>query len=311
MKTSEHHNYTKQPVIVMRQLADEYLDSLKIKRFSPKTVATYGRALTDFLSFMAEAGCERAQDITAQDLEHYRLALVRRNFAPASSELYLRAMRQLFNWLDRNQKLFTNPANGFVIPLSPRKLLPVPTEEEITKLLAQPNVVTKCGIRDRALLETAYATGARREELARLTIHNVDLDNERLTVLGKGNKERVLPLGKQATQWLGRYIAQTRPKLLKEKIDESALWIDTHGKQLAYHAFQQILTRHSYDAGIRPSITPHAVRRACATHMLRHGAHPLQLQMLLGHATLKTLGQYLRLTITELQQTHAQSNPGQ
>ena len=295
----------------MRQLADEYLASLKIKRFSPKTIETYGRALLDFLGFLADTGRDRAQDVTSQDLEDYRLALVRRNFAPASLELYLRAMRQLFTWLDRNQKLFTNPAASLVIPRPPRKLLPVPSEGEITKLLAQPNVATKCGIRDRALLETAYATGARREELARLTIHNVDLDNQRLTVTGKGNKQRVLPLGKQATQWLQRYIGETRPKLLKEKLDEPALWIDLHGKQLAYHAFQQILTRHSYDAGIRPAITPHAVRRACATHMLRHGAHPLQIQMLLGHATLKTLGQYLRLTITELQQTHAQSNPGQ
>jgi len=294
----------------MRQLADEYLATLKTKRFSPKTVTLYGLVLTDFLGFLADINRERAQDVTAQDLEAYRLALVRRNFAPASLEVYLRAMRQWFNWLDKQQKLFANPANGFLIPKPPRKLLPAPSEENVNKLLAQPNIATKCGIRDRALLESAYATGARREELARLTIHNVDLDNQRLTVTGKGNKQRVLPLGKHATQWLTRYIVETRPKLLKEKLDQPALWIDTHGKPLAYHAFQQILTRHSYDAGIKPAITPHALRRACATHMLRHGAHPLQIQMLLGHATLGTLGQYLRLTIAELQQTHAKSNPG-
>jgi len=166
-------------------------------------------------------------------------------------------------------------------------------------------------VRDRALIETAYATGARREELARLTVLDVDLDNQRLRVLGKGSKERVLPLGKQAVQWLQRYIRESRQKLLKEKLDEPALWIDLHGKPLAYEAFQQILTRHSYAAAIRPAISAHALRRACATHMLKNGAHPLQLQMLLGHATLKTLSQYLRLTVVELQQTHQQSNPGQ
>jgi integrase/recombinase XerD len=295
----------------MRQLADQYLAGLTMRRFSPRTVTLYGTALQDFLLHLADAGRQRAQDITAQDLENYRLALVQRNFAPASLEVYLRSVRQFFGWLEVNQKLFANPAAGLVIPKPPRKLLPAPSEDEIRKLLAQPNVATTCGIRDRTLLETAYATGARREELSRLTVFDVDVDNQRLRVLGKGGKERVLPLGRHAVQWLQRYITQARPKLLKEKLDEPALWIDTHGKQLAYEAFQQILTRHSYAAGIRPAVSPHAMRRACATHMLKNGAHPLQLQMLLGHATLKTLSQYLRLSIAELQQTHKQSNPGQ
>jgi len=307
MNHTQQRDDTKTPGLVMRQLADEYLTHLALRRLSRKTIALYGTALQDFLL----TGCDRPQDITPQDLENYRLALVRRNFAPASLEVYLRAVRQFFAWLEASQKLFANPAAGLVIPQPPRKLLPAPTEEQVRKLLAQPNVATACGVRDRALIETAYATGARREELARLTVLDVDLDNQRLRVLGKGSKERVLPLGKQAVQWLQRYIRESRQKLLKEKLDEPALWIDLHGKPLAYEAFQQILTRHSYAAAIRPAISAHALRRACATHMLKNGAHPLQLQMLLGHATLKTLSQYLRLTVTELQQTHQQSNPGQ
>jgi integrase/recombinase XerD len=295
----------------MQPLAGEYLASLTLRRFSPRSVSLYRRALRDFLFHLADTGRERAQDITPEDLENYRLALVQRNFAPASLEVYLRTVRQFFAWLEVNQKLFANPAAGLIIPQPPRKLLPAPTEEQVRQLLAQPNVATACGIRDRALLETAYATGARREELCRLTVFDADLDNRRLRVLGKGNKERVLPLGRHAVQWLQRYLTQARPRLLKEKLDEPALWIDLHGKQLAYETFQQIITRHSQAAGIEPAISPHALRRACATHMLRHGAHPLQLQMLLGHATLKTLSQYLRLTLTELQQTHQQSNPGQ
>jgi integrase/recombinase XerD len=310
MDKTRHHNHSKTPGVVMRHLADEYLAGLEVRKYSPKSVAIYGRALQDFLLYLAQLGRERAQDITAPDLEAYRLALVHRNFAPSSLEVYLRAMRQWFAWLEQSQQLFANPAAGFVIPKPPRKLMPVPTVGEINRLLAQPNVATPCGMRDRALLETAYATGARREELCQLTIFDVDLDNQRLRVLGKGKKERMLPLGKQASQWLRRYILEARPKLLKGNLDEPALWVDLHGKQLGYGALQPLFGHHCRDAGITPAIMPHAVRRACATHMLKNGAHPLQLQLLLGHATLKTLSQYLRLTIAEIQAMHRTSNPG-
>jgi integrase/recombinase XerD len=311
MKNREHRNDTKTTGIVMQPLADEYLASLTLRGFSPRSVTLYRLALRDFLYHLTDTGRDRAQDITREDLEDYRLALVRRNFAPGSLEVYLRTVRQFFAWLEQNQRLFSNPAAGLVIPQPPRKLLPAPTVEQVRQLLAQPNVTTASGLRDRALLETAYATGARREELCRLTVFDVDLDNRRLRVLGKGKKERVLPLGRHAALWLAKYITGPRPKLLKEKLDEPALWIDLHGRQLSYGAFQQILLHHSRAAGIQPAIPPHALRRACATHMLRNGAHPLQLQMLLGHATLKTLSQYLRLSILELQQTHQKSNPGQ
>lgn len=304
------HKHTQTPAIIMQQLIGDYLAGLQMRQFSVKSVDLYRRVLEDFLAYLAGLGRERAQDITAEDLEAYRLALVQRNFAPSSLEVYLRTVRQFFGWLEQQQKLFVNPASGLLIPQPPRKLLSAPSEEEMKKLLAQPDASTPCGIRDRAWMETAYATGARREELIRLTIFDPDLDNQRLRVLGKGKKERVLPLGQHATQWLKRYLTDARPKLIKGNPDELALWLNLLGKPLDYGALQQILRRHSLAAGFAKPTSAHALRRACATHMLRHGAHPLQLQLLLGHASLGTLGQYLRLTITELQATHRQSNPG-
>lgn len=304
MENSVHHNHT------ISHLADEYLASLAARNYSAKSVAIYRQALENLQHYLASLGRERPQDITASDLENYRLDMVCRNFAPSSLEVYLRTVRQWFKWLEQNQRLFANPAAGLLIPKPPRKLLPAPTQEQIRQLLLQPNVATRCGVRDRALLETAYTTGIRREELYRLTVCDLDLDNQRLRVLGKGRKERMLPLGKHALQWLRQYIAQVRPKLLKNHTDESALWINQFGKRLDYNALQQLFFRHSQKAGITPKITPHSMRRACATHMLQNGAHPVQLQLLLGHSTLRTLGQYLRLTVTELQQAHARTRPG-
>ena len=295
---------------VISQLTGEYLAGLQLRHFSPRSVELYRVVLEDFRTCLAERGQDRVPDIVAEDLEAYRLALVQREFAPSSLEVYLRTVRQFFGWLEQQQRLFVNPAAGLLIPRPPRKLLPAPTEEQMKKLLAQPNVATPCGLRDRAWLETAYATGARREELIRLTIFDPDLDHQRLRVLGKGKKERVLPLGQHATQWLRRYLTDARRQLLKDNPDELALWLNLVGKPLDYGALQQILRRHSLAAGFAAPISAHALRRACATHMLCHGAHPLQLQLLLGHATLGTLGQYLRLTIVELQATHRQSKPG-
>ena len=295
---------------VVGEPASAYLRAQRERGLSPKSIAVFTVVLEDLGRFMASRGCERLQDIGAEDLDAYRANLVERKFAPASLDRYLRTVRQFFGWLENQQQLFLNPALGLEIPKTPRKLLPVPSEEEVTRLLAQPNVNTSWGLRDRALLETMYATGARREELHRMDSEHLDLDNGLVRVLGKGRRERMLPLGKQAIQWLGQYLKNARPKLLRERTDERALWIDRHGQRLGYPMFHQIVRVHARGASLVTPFTPHSLRRACATHMLRRGAHPLQLQLLLGHSSLKHLGAYLRLSITDLQRAHAQTNPG-
>ncbi|MFQ5592487.1 MAG: tyrosine-type recombinase/integrase, partial [Phycisphaerae bacterium] len=275
-----------------------------------KSIALFRTVLEDLERFIQTRGCERLQDITAADLEDYRLHLVNRDFAPASLCRYLRTVRQFFAWLEEHQHLFLNPAADLTLPAVPPKLLAVPSEEEMTRLLAQPNINTLCGLRDRALLETLYATGARREEMNRMNTAHLDLDNRTVRVMGKGRRERMLPLGTQASDWLGRYLKTARPKLLRGNDEEPALWIDRHGHRLAYAMFPQIVRQHARQASLSTHLTPHSIRRACATHMLRHGAHPLQLQLLLGHSSLRHLSQYLRLSITDLQRAHAQTNPG-
>jgi integrase/recombinase XerD len=309
MQTAER-NIAKTEGVIISHLVADYLDSLRLRRLSPKTIEVYSRALDRFVQFLKKQARERVQDVTAADLEAYRLALVEGNLAPASIEIYLRSMRQFFSWLESSQILFLNPAAGLVIPAPERKLLPVPSEEEIRRLLVQPNVHTNCGLRDRALLETAYSTGARGKELCGLQLKDLDLEQGLVRVLGKGKKQRMLPLGQEAVRWLKQYIAEARAKLLKGRTDESALWLTTRGTPLGYMPWAQLLRRHVQGASLTTPVSPHSIRRACATHMLRHGAHPLQLQLLLGHSSLKTLSQYLRLTIAEIKATHAQSPPG-
>jgi integrase/recombinase XerD len=222
----------------------------------------------------------------------------------------MRAVRNLFNWMEDTQAIFTNPADRMVVPNPGRKLMPVPTEAEIKRLLARPNVTTPVGIRDRAIIETGYCCGLRREELASLTIFDPDLDTASLRVMGKGRKERALPLGRHALHWLKQYMLQARPKLAGERLDIDALWLKPGGKALSSAGLSIRIKHYAREAKLKRSITPHSLRRACATHMLHHGAHPVQIQMLLGHANMQHLSQYLRLTITDIKKIHAQSSPG-
>ena len=289
----------------------EYLAALTRRRYSPKTVQTYGLALRDFASFLAASGVQRPQDVSGEDVDAYRLHLVDRALADASLEVFLRAVRNLFNWLEASGRLFMNPCRGLLVHKHRRKLLAVPSEDDIRRLLAQPDISTPKGMRDRAMLEVAYATGARRDELVRMTFFDPDMQSQLIRIQGKGSKERVAPLGRHAVHWLQEYLTHARPKLLAGRIDEEALWLGNSGRPQGGQSMNLQAKTHARSAGIEIPVTLHALRRACATHMLQHGAHPVQLQMLLGHATLKHLSQYLRLSIQEIKAMHAQARPGQ
>ncbi len=176
------------------------------------------------------------------------------------------------------------------------------------KLLNSPDVTTELGIRDRAIMESAYSTGMRLEELSSLNIFSFNLRNGSVRVFGKGGKERTLPLGKHACSWIGKYL-KIRDRLLNGNIDEKAFWVSKYSTGMKKCSVGRVFSLHSKQAEIE-NISVHAVRRACATHMLRNGAHPVQIQMLLGHASLRTLSHYLKMTITELQETHKRSTPG-
>lgn len=286
-----------------------YLASMKARKYSIKTLYACCQALKPFFAFLAETGTDRLPDVNAEHLEEYRLRLVQRKLACNTIYDWLLKIRCFFNHLEKEQVIFVNPARSLVLPKYNRRLLPAPTEKDMKRLLAQPDVSGKIGIRDRALIETAYSTGARLEELDRMNLLSIDRTQRSIRVLGKGRKERTLPLGRHAMFWLEAYLRDVRPELNKLDPDNPALWLGAHGKRIQPVTIQVMLRQYSLQAGIKPLASPHALRRACATHMLRRGAHPVQIQMLLGHATLENLSQYLRVTIADMQKTYEKSNP--
>ena len=286
-----------------------FINHIKSKKYSKMTQRTYGRNIDYFVSFLAANNINSPQEVSLKILEQYRLGLLDRNLSLHTVEFYIRSIKLFFKYLEENGVLFVNPADKLPNP-NPRKKLPVaPCINDVKKLLTQPNINRSTGIRDRTMIETNYSCGLRASELMSLSIFSPDFKNKILHVSGKGNKERTVPLGKHAIYWIEKYIRNERPVLAGDNPDITALWINKAGGSMNAANYSTNLDSYSRMAGIK-RISSHALRRACATHMLNNGAHPVYVQNLLGHADLGTLSQYLMVTVKDLQKTHKAAKVG-
>jgi len=287
--------------------ARRYIRWMQTMKYSPQTQRAAISALKGLLSELAARG-KTTIDVTRDDLDTHHRALMDRKLAPSTVFQRMAAIRTFFKRLETEGEIFINPAAGMILPRPPRRIEYVPSEEDVRRLLATPRTHTRGGLRDRAFMEALYSTGARLLEMASLSLFDVDLRRSALRLHGKGRKQRVVPLGRKAVRWMEDYI-RLRCRLLDGNPDLDAFWLNTRGGPLSYQAAEKIVLRHSQAAGLRP-FSSHALRRACATHMLKNGAHPVQLQMLLGHTSLKHLSQYLDVAVTDMKKMHEQSKPG-
>jgi integrase/recombinase XerD len=287
-----------------------WLEELTRRKYSPSTIKNHVNSLNSFKRFLISAGIPLFRDVTSSDIDDYRLYLIEQNYSDGTQSLYLNNLRLFYDFLEKHQHIFANPAKGLIVRRPKEKLQPVPSLEEIKILLLQPDVSTLTGVRDRAMIETAYTSGIRGNELIRLKITDLDLKYKILRIIGKGDKERLAPLGQKAVYWLKKYLEEARPLLIKDK-SQTALWISETRGILSLDTVNGKLKQYARKGGIQTRLTVHGLRRACATHMLQKGAHPVQIQKLLGHATIYSLSQYLKITITDMQKMHQRSKPGQ
>jgi len=293
-------------------VVEEFLQSLQARGLRDATVTTRRGGLLRFGEFLVSAGVTRVQDITADTLRGFGRWLTEGGRSENSVYSYLYSVRSFLGWLEDRGELFENPARRFPMPKKSLRLPRVPSKAKVRKLISAVDALSVCGIRDRAILEMLYGTGIRLEELCRLDVADVDLTACTLRVDGKGGRERVLPMGNACCEHLSNYLQQARPVLAATVPEEcSALWLASRcGPRLSKQSVELALRRQSRKARLKPPITPHDLRRAMATHMLQNGANPLHIQFLLGHASLRHLGQYLRLSIDDIKAMHAKSKPG-
>lgn len=289
-------------------LIDQFLDSVWAERgLSENTLQSYRRDLRKLADWMNLSGAEL--DAANRELLLEFLALqMRSGRSPRSVARYLSGFRQFYRWLLREGRIREDPTALIESPKLGRSLPKTLTEAEVEALLSAPDTETDLGLRDRAMLELMYATGLRVSELVQLDLVNVQMNQGVLRVVGKGNKERLVPIGEQALEWLRVYLGSARPALMKGGQSER-MFVTSRRDGMSRQAFWHAVGRHARAAGINRGISPHGLRHAFATHLLNHGADLRVVQLLLGHSDLSTTQIYTHVAREGLKRLHERHHP--
>ena len=288
-------------------VSEQFLDAVWLEAgLSGNTLNAYRTDLTAFEAWLGKKSLALEAASRAEVLG-YLAANVRQGLSPRSSARRLSTLRRFYRYLLREGLIQDDPTSDVRSPSLGRPLPKAITEASVEKLLAAPPNTT-LGVRDRAMLETMYASGLRVSELVALALNELDLTTGLVRVTGKGGKERIVPLGDEATGRLGEYLQAARPSLLGEH-KSGAVFLTRRGQPMTRQAFWQLIKRYSALAGIDSSLSPHSLRHAFATHLLNHGADLRSVQMLLGHADLSTTQIYTHVARARLQSLHSSHHP--
>jgi integrase/recombinase XerD len=292
------------------QIIDAFSDHLWIEDgLARNTLEAYARDLKLFAIWLSGAGSSllEAKDEHINRYFAHRFAQLARPKATTQSRM-LSTFRRFYAYALRERRLNVDPTLKLERPKRPPRFPKVLTEADVEALLSGPDVETDLGVRDRAMLETLYATGLRVTELCRLKLAEVALDMGVVRVFGKGSKERLVPLGEEAHVWLERYLRSARVALLKGRTSEF-LFLTARAEPMTRQAFWQLIKRYALAKVPHKPLSPHTLRHAFATHLLNHGADLRVVQMLLGHADISTTQIYTHVARERLKQLHAKHHP--
>lgn len=278
----------------LRPSVQEWLQSLAHRKYSLRTLQLYTLALRDLTRYLVEREITRVQDMDLACLEGWRGTLVHRGFAPASITSYLGIARTWCRWLSASGRTFVNPAGKLVIPSVPRPMGTVLSEEEMRRFIESIDGTDQLSRRDRAVIELAYACGARLEEIARLNVESLDLHRALVRLKGKGSAERIVPLTRCAVTALRTYLDLVRPGFVGRNSAERALFVGLResGRLCSTSVSRLIRKRASL---LNMVVLPHTIRRSFATHLVQRGAPIAYVKLLLGHATYRHMGRYVLL----------------
>jgi integrase/recombinase XerD len=289
-------------------LIDRFLDAAWAERgLSENTLDGYRR---DLGKLSAALRCQGMALKTAsrEDLLTFLADEMRSGRSPRSISRYLSGFRQFYRWLVREGALAEDPTALIESPRVGRGLPKALSENQVEALLAAPDTESALGLRDRAMLELMYATGLRVSELTGLELASIQQNQGTLRVVGKGGKERLVPIGEQALDWLQRYLRESRPELMKGG-QSAQVFVTARKAGMTRQAFWHAVGRHARSAGIRQSLSPHALRHSFATHLLNHGADLRVVQLLLGHSDLSTTQIYTHVAREGLKRLHERHHP--
>lgn len=297
----------------MDQAVQMFLDHLKVeRRLSKATVGAYGQDVGAFVAFAHERQRRQLADVEPLDIIDYLASLTEAQLSARSQARKMIALRQFFRFVKHERLLQVDPTEDLDLPRFGRRLPQFLTTAEVDALLAAPVRSTPQGLRDAAMLETLYATGLRVSELVKLRLTDLNLQAGYLRALGKGNKERLVPLGEVAHQTLRRYIEEARAGFLRPAGAARAaefLFLSRLGRPMTRQAFWKQLGQYALAAGINRAISPHKLRHSFATHLVERGADLRAVQAMLGHADIGTTEIYTHLSRSHLRRVYDKFHP--
>ncbi|MGA7594174.1 MAG: site-specific tyrosine recombinase XerD [Gallionella sp.] len=292
------------------ELLDEFFDNLWLEDgLSRNTLDSYRRDLAKFRDWLGKQRGASILQATHGDIQGYLAQLVAVQKAkPSSTGRNISSLKRLFRFLLRQGRITADPTLQIDTPKLPRNLPKSMTESDVEQLLAAPDVQTPLGLRDRTMFEVLYATGLRVSELVTLRISQVSMDMGVVRVMGKGSKERLVPLGEEALDWLQRYMSDGRGVLLG-RLQTDALFVTALGEGMTRQMFWYLIKKYARLSGLHKPMSPHTLRHAFATHLLNHGADLRVVQMLLGHSDISTTQIYTHVARERLKSLHAMHHP--
>ena len=303
------HSSTSGRASTASNLIDAYLTHLRVeRRLADHTLDNYGRDLQRLARFAAGRNIP-IQKLDRPGLETLVRGMMNEGLSPRSVARAVAAIRGFYRFIVLAQHIDINPSDDLQAPRAWPALPKFLSEGDVKRLIDQPDPATLRGLRDRALIELLYATGMRVSELIRIRASDLNLDAGYLTCMGKGSKQRIVPLGAQAATWVTRYIREGRPALLGRKASPWLFVNVRQGRGLSRVGFWKILKAYGRQAGLPGSLSPHVLRHSFATHLLEHGADLRAIQMMLGHADLSTTQIYAHVLEARLRAVYDRFHP--
>jgi len=295
---------------------ERFCEHLSLLNRSEKTIYGYRLETRLFLEFLVECGVGDVSEIRRDDVNSYRVKLHgarKANGEPLNIKTQsakLGAVFSFLRYLYSEQFILANPARDLKLPKVPDSLpAELPDEEQVLKLLETPDTTEPLGLRDRAILELLYSSALRNSELRALRMGDIDLHRLEVRIRrGKGQKERVVPLGEPAAVWSEAYLTRSRPHLARDTTDD-VLFLNQWGRPFTSEVLANTVSRHAVAARLPMKVTPHVLRHACATHMLARKAGLRHLQRLLGHASTTTTERYTRVEVSDLREVFLRCHP--
>ncbi|CAA6811119.1 MAG: Tyrosine recombinase XerD [uncultured Thiotrichaceae bacterium] len=294
-----------------QQLLDKFLDALWAERgLSKNTLEAYERDLRIFYEWLSTSDSEaKLEDVTRADIQAYLTHRLESDTTSRTTARSLSSFRRFYQYLVREGQREASPVELIASPKHGKPLPDTLSEDEVDALLEAPDLTSPQGLRDRAMLELLYATGLRVSELINIQSMNISLQNGVVRVFGKGNKERLVPLGEEALNWINQYLQDSRPDLMRGKGTCEQIFVTNRGQGMTRQAFWYLIKKHALTARISRKISPHTLRHAFATHLLNHGADLRVVQLLLGHSSLSTTQIYTHVAQARLQAIHQSHHP--